>query len=214
MVRSQHARENDSPGPEIGEAVGTLLPANPHNTRARSRSRSVARDEESMDRRGGASTPNGVLHDTRNINGHAARQAPYDDGGLLAKPSKAKNFNEKKTSVNEMKKRVSAILEFVQRAQSERSGAEGSSSTGMSRSTSEAGVMPTAVGAADRKPESTKSTAPLVTVENGEPAAKVCSDDKGSKEAFEHLSAAEMLVSLKTRLVAFEGSYGRWGDGR
>ena len=215
-AKNQQGQEQDSP---IPEADDNLLSLNPHNTRARSRSRSVVR-EDVEETRGGL-TPNGATPNTRG--GPQGRDVTstsrvrdsnglFDDGGLLSKPSKVKNFNEKRTSLNEMRKRLAAISEFVGRAQVER---PPSKSTSMSRSESEGGRSGSGHtsggnGSANTTSTTTSDLNGTLSAQRKKQLQDIINND--SAPEFGSLTTDEMLENMRLRTRAWQELFGKYGD--
>ena len=177
--------------------------------RTRSRSRSNARDLESPSG-GGSASINGA---GPGPGGGSANGLLGLGGGEISRPSRPKHMNPNRTSMNEMKKRVAAILEFVNRAEEEGrkrgntvSSTSSSSAGGPSSSGSGNGSALTLVSSAGSD-EGGSAPAPAVGTVSAEPEK-----EPGEKEPdFGALDAGEMLRILKARLVRWEGEYGGYG---
>lgn len=169
-------------------------------TRGRSRSRSYAADT-----RGG--TVNG-------ING-------YDHGGgsgvwgETGKPSKPRHMNPNRTSLNEMKRRVAGIMEFVSRTQGELSGRDVRTPSASERGTGSAKVEKAASivndGPAEVDRSPTKGTELAEGVTIGLTTLDTLPEEMSDKQ-FADLTSAQMIAVLTGRLVGWQKEYGVWGE--
>ncbi|MCJ1307999.1 hypothetical protein MMC25_001649 [Agyrium rufum] len=124
-----HSRNGSMLSEDIGGASGMLGVTSggvisEYNTRRRSRSRSVMRGEDNDDDGDGREV-NGV--DGSGGGGGGASLAARDNGngwGEAGRPSRPKHMNPNRTSMNEMKRRVAGIMEFVVRTRREVGGVE------------------------------------------------------------------------------------------
>lgn len=152
------------------------------------------------------------------------------DGG---KPSKPKHMNPNRTSMNEMKRRVAGIMEFVSRTQSELEGREAATPPGSGGSASSVGMrdangngvsglgilsggssekeskevvqsMINGIGGGDGAPSQSQSHSEPID----EHAHAPVMDDK----SFASLSSAEMIHVLKGRLLSWQREFGVWGE--
>ena len=121
--------------------------------------------------------------------------SPNGINGESGRSSKAKTHGAR-TSMNEMKRRVAAILEFVGRMQGE--GQAGS----RSRSSEGSGSTPNGAGVS-------LPTASLVqAVEKAMSGGLVVEDGK----EFREMGSAEMMEALTTELIGWQNVYGRYGE--
>ena len=142
------------------------------------------------------------------MNGIVGAGAGAGAQGSEIRPSRPKHMNPNRTSMNEMKKRVAAILEFVSRAEDEGerhrppSGSVGSSGASF-KSGEEGNGGGGGGGGRSGTGEDGKG------IENGlEALANV------KLEAdFGAMDSGEMLRTLKARLASWEDEYGRYGTG-
>ena len=146
-----------------------------------------------------------------------------------SRPSKPKRMNPNRTSLNEMKRRVAAITDFVVRVQDDTRKGEGTASAGSgpgggAKSVNGASAEPTAANgdagpdALPDDPDGAGMHAAPVKVEtasvNG--AADNAGDDASLTSErlhsvdFAALSAADMMANLKARLILWEDEYGRY----
>lgn len=138
----------------------------------------------------------------------------YTNGEGGPRHSKVKHLNPHRTSLNEMKRRVAAILEFISRTQVEMAGAELT-----------AGSSPMVKGVG---PDVEPGSSQLAFVKGlmaglgelagggggGEGGANGMSNGNGGEEgkAFAQLTSAEMMDFLTRRLVRWQQEYGKWGE--
>ena len=171
--RNQYTKDRDLPTSSLAQ---TLNPnsGDARASRARSRSRSNARD---LDSPNGGSSINGAVTGTTSLLSSML-------GDLGGRPSKPRHMNPNRTSMNEMKKRVAAILEFVNRAEDEGSKRVVSAGSDGSAATASGGTVPD---------------------EYKNMAAKA----EGDMD-FSALDSRDMLKTLKARLVSWEDEYGRY----
>jgi len=199
---------------------------NPHMTRGRSRSRSAAPETEETTSRGKAehnpqdgaetngrtsggsgdgsdSTSRGHTAPGTGRDKEAGAGKAGDDGAVFGKPSRVKHLNPNRTSLNEMKKRVAAILDFVNRAQE----MGGSRADGVREAETEA--APGVRRSVEGRVNGVNGRASAEEIGAAEEAAA-----QASVRDFAGLERVEMLASLRGRLTAFESSFGRWGEKR
>lgn len=131
----------------------------------------------------------------------------YDDGGLFSKPSKVKNFNEKRTSMNEMRKRVAAISEFIGRAQVER---PPSKSTSASRSESETGANGNGNSSLLNGSSNTSDGNGHLSVQRKKQLTDIINNEAGPN--FGSLSTEEMIENMRIRTQAWQEAFGKYGD--
>ncbi|MCJ1286116.1 hypothetical protein MMC26_005459 [Xylographa opegraphella] len=203
--RNQYTKDRDLPthahawnGSQL-DVNGTDTPL----TRGRSRSRSNANDTT-------ASVANGI-----NGHGHGAGSGHWGEAG---KPSKPKHMNPNRTSLNEMKRRVAGIMEFVSRTQTELEGRdlhtppESGGSAGSQKNDNTNGAIADA-----RDPDISPSADAVVGkalvqgVINGLSALAVPQEPVTEKQ-FASLSSAQMMAVLKGRLVGWQKEFGVWGE--
>ena len=131
----------------------------------------------------------GELH----LNGNGQH---YEANGV-GKPSRPRPMHPVRTTMNDMKKRVAGILEFISHQQVEAAGLDPHSSTKTSTST-------------NSPPDGSANA-------NGVDLAKVTSNamrdlDELDQEIFSSLNSKEMMLVLERRLMKWQIDYGRYGD--
>ncbi|MCJ1252137.1 hypothetical protein MMC30_009375 [Trapelia coarctata] len=232
--RNQYTKDRDLP-PATHNRNGSQLEVTGADTpvgRGRSRSRSNAGDT-----RGGSVNGNGInVHGANGgPNGYGNNNGGSWDGG---KPSKPKHMNPNRTSLNEMKRRVAGIMEFVSRTQIELEGREERTPPGSGGSASSVraaevngtadtrllgggtlGMSGLAVGGGGPSEKENKDL--IQSVINGldahshsqsHPSPADAHELNLDERAFTNLTSAEMMSVLKTRLVGWQREYGVWGE--
>ena len=134
---------------------------------------------------------------------HGARGAANGISGESGRSSRPKYHNPTRTSMNEMKRRVAAILEFVNRMQTERPSQR--SSTGGSGRDSKGGSTPNGHLGAH---VSTVNSGLAQAVEAGLSAAS----SEGNEKNFAEMAAGEMMKTLTKELVQWQSLYGKHGE--
>ena len=142
-------------------------------------------------------------------NGHITGAVYWGEAG---KPSKPKHMNPNRTSMNEMKRRVAGILEFVSRTQGELDGREIRTPPGCGpgSKSSNGGPGEGTVAEADRgggAGSGKELVDGVLDGLSGKGPGEVMSD-----KHFESLSSAEMLAMLKGRLSSWQREFGIWGE--
>ena len=134
---------------------------------------------------------------------YGTRGAPNGISGESGRSSRPKYHNPTRTSMNEMKRRVAAILEFVNRMQTERpsqrSSASGSDKDSKGGSTPN-GNLGTNV--------SVTSSGLAQAVEAGLSATP----SEGSEKNFIEMPAGEMMETLTKELMQWQSLYGKHGE--
>lgn len=202
------------------------------------RSRSVSRAPESPGT-GDNGHGNGVNGHTvtSTSNGvHGPGNGTYGNGllsdSIATRPSRPKHMNPNRTSMNEMKKRVAGILEFVTKAQEEASRRAASATSASEADASEAEgkaesqtegktrgrFSPSSKASPRGSNASAATSAAKMNGANGGPHALVNGTGNGKMSVssdgsadFASLSSLDMLRILKARLTGWESEFGRWG---
>ena len=188
--RNQYTKDRDPPTSVAQpSSLSQSLNPNPEPAmRTRSRSRSNARDMGSPDKL------NGSTHLGNGLK-------PGDEAGS-SRPSKPKRLNPNRTSMNEMRRRVAAISDFVQRAEGEerrRSGGGGGNSTSDGASPDGSKVSD---GSEPGRAERTNPDHAIVAGEGVPPAVN-------GGDGFASMDALSMMTSIKARLDDWERQFGR-----
>ena len=167
------------------------------------------------------------------VNGHVQGQGytSYSNGGgggtgigtgkdgtwnEVGKPSRPKHMNPNRTSMNEMKRRVAAILEFIARTQGE------VPSRGMGMLTASASASASALthnqpGGGGGKGEG-KNGIGIIKDRSSDlslfptPTPTVSQTQTQTLTNFKHLSSGEMMRALALRLEGWQREFGKWGD--
>ncbi|KAL8792470.1 MAG: hypothetical protein Q9195_004926 [Heterodermia aff. obscurata] len=150
----------------------------------------------------GSNGSNGSNGGTPHINGthspsnHAHKPGTNDIGG--GTKAKLKHLNPNRTTMNDMKRRVAAILEFISHTQAEM-----------------ATRNPTRASSTITPPDSGGSVKDGA-VGGGGMAQKLLEGqnllDGLEVDAFKDLSSGEMMEVLTKKLMKWQGEYGKWGD--
>ena len=144
---------------------------------------------------------NGTLH----LNGSSAGSGLVDSNGF-GKPSKPRLMNFNRTSMNDMKRRVAGILEFISHTQVEMAGVGPPSATKSSTSTNTPPESNSnrSDGHGDRSEH---------YLGGGEPVNAASVEMDGiNEQAFAALSSAAMMEVLTRRLMKWQAEYGKWGE--
>ena len=119
------------------------------------------------------------------------------DHATNGKPSRPRYMHPQRTSMNEMKRRVAAILEFISRTQLEMASAAGDDT-------------PPAGGKVNETATATMLRSIAETLPDHPADGSV---EQASKERpFAELSSLEMMDVLTRRLVLWQKEFGKWGD--
>ena len=142
--------------------------------------------------------------DPPHLNGAAGGGGLAENNGL-GRPSRPRHMNPNRTTMNDMKRRVAGILEFISHTQVELAGMDAS----RSRSNTQ---------------NSTKTSTATPPDLNGDGKAGMALKDINSvlnalgdadtidEEAFGKLNAVEMMEVLTKRLMRWQGEYGKYGE--
>lgn len=114
------------------------------------------------------------------------------------------NFN--RTSMNDMKRRVAGILEFISHTQVEMAGAGPASTTKSSTSTN----TPPESNGTRSDGHGNRSEHDTDTGKTINPA--IADLDSINEQAFAALSSAAMMEVLSKRLMKWQAEYGKWGE--
>lgn len=130
------------------------------------------------------------------------------NGGETGKPSRPRYVNQR-TTLNEMKRRVAAILEFISRMQVEMAVAGESSTTPPGNGERPNGIIMKAVG-------DQLENVLLSTASEGESATGTADSDAGagqsSEKDFKDLTSVEMMDVLTRHLLKWQQEYGKFGE--
>ena len=114
------------------------------------------------------------------------------------------NFN--RTSMNDMKRRVAGILEFISHTQVEMAGVGPPSATKLSTSTN-------ALPESHAKRVDGLGNTSKRGMDSGERANAALVDLDGvNEQAFTGLSSVAMMEVLTRRLMKWQAEYGKWGE--
>jgi hypothetical protein len=134
---------------------------------------------------------------------------PNGINGESGRSSRPKYHHPNRTSMNEMKRRVAAILEFVNKMQGDKSSPNNShgSSSGPSGSRTPNGVSQSSSSGANGN---VQPAALLKGLEAGLSAAQV-HGEKAERE-FRAMASGEMMHVLTRQLVGWQSLYGKYGE--
>ena len=141
------------------------------------------------------------------VNG-TSRSPPNANGinGESGRSSKPKYHNPTRTSMNEMKRRVAAILEFINRMQTDKTSQNSSASA--SEKGSKAAATPNGVSSASAASAGPSSAALLQAVEAG----LAPSNNGGPVRNFNEMPSSDMMETLGQELVQWQAFYGKYGE--
>ena len=175
--RNQYTKDRDPPA-EI--PITTISPARSNNSH----------DGE-----------NGTLQFNANSTGSG-----FADSNGFGKPSKPRHMNFNRTSMNDMKRRVAGILEFISHTQVEMAGVGPPSATKSSTSTN------TPPESHAKRGDGLGNTSKR-GMDSGERVTAALSDLDGiNEQAFTALSSVAMMEVLTRRLMKWQAEYGKWGE--
>jgi hypothetical protein len=115
--------------------------------------------------------------------------------GETGRPSKPKYMNPHRTTMNEMKRRVAAILEFISQMKAEVGAETGNIATPPSGSSS------VAASAMTRGVEA--ELAGMLAMQG---------EDKGGGKDFTDMSSSEMMSDLLRSLAGWQNEFGKYGE--
>ncbi|KAI9812335.1 MAG: hypothetical protein M1827_004784 [Pycnora praestabilis] len=138
-------------------------------------------------------------------NGSAAATTTHHVNGESGKPSRPRYMNPHRTSMNEMKRRVAAILEFISKTQLDLAGEQtppgGNATTAMLKGLAE-------------------GIGPIITLNGSSGSSGSSSGSEGgggwggdiNQKDFSELSSLEMMDVLTRRLVLWQKEFGKYGE--
>ncbi|KAJ5461709.1 uncharacterized protein N7458_003261 [Penicillium daleae] len=144
--------------------------------------------------------------------GYAGMNGTHMNGGDTGRPSKPRHMHPQRTTMNEMKRRVAAILEFISRMQVEMAVASENSSTPTGNGDRAQGLLlKSMVEQIDSAMASTISdggeSVPALTDGDGD-APSTSAHEKDFKD----LSSVEMMDVLTRHLLKWQQEYGKFGE--
>ncbi|GAD97665.1 transcriptional regulator (Cti6), putative [Paecilomyces variotii No. 5] len=160
----------------------------------------------------------GQSHDTGGDSPREHANGVHTNGGESGKPSRPRYMNPHRTTMNDMKRRVAAILEFISRMQVEMA-VNGESITppengGAASSLANSKALAKSVGA---HLETLMQATNGEEGEDGTPSAPPTESEGGSEQApkekdFKDLSSVEMMDVLTRHLLKWQQEYGKYGE--
>lgn len=203
-----------SPGTPVPPAAPEPAPSRPSTRKSgrppARRGGRVGRNQYTRDRdMNGNGLDVGLTNSPRRGASHdngADSPRPHVNGGESGKPSRPRYMHPQRTTMNEMKRRVAGILEFISRMQVEMAVA-GESSSPAGNGDRPNGAAGTADLGESGIPPST------ATSEGGESGPATDGEIQPSKEKeFKELSSVEMMDVLTRHLMKWQQEYGRFGE--
>lgn len=139
------------------------------------------------------------------VNGVSTRDGHQDSSGV-GRPSRPRHMNPNRTTLNDMKRRVAGILEFISHTQVEMAGLDPSTTTTTMMTTTSTATK-SSIGATHSPLNGIRSD----IVKSAQ--APILKDlDNVDEETFATLSSVEMMEVLTRRLMRWQGEYGKWGE--
>jgi len=131
----------------------------------------------------------------------------HGESNGLGKPSKPRHMNPNKTTMNDMKRRVANILEFISITQVQMAGATATSTT--TKSSTSTNTPPDSNGSGNSNDDTRGCNGKGEMKESSVRAGP--SDLNGIDErAFGALSSLQMMDVLTGQLLKWQGEYGKW----
>ncbi|KAJ5573941.1 Zinc finger PHD-type [Penicillium hispanicum] len=142
--------------------------------------------------------------------GYSSANGTHINGGDTGRPSKPRHMHPQRTTMNEMKRRVAAILEFISRMQVEMAVASENSSTPTGNGDRTHGLL--LKGVVDQIDNAMTST-----VSDGGESAPATTDGDGDaptthEKDFKDLSSVEMMDVLTRHLLKWQQQFGKYGE--
>lgn len=143
--------------------------------------------------------------------GYSGVNGAHLNGGESGRPSKPRHMHPQRTTMNEMKRRVAAILEFISRMQVEMAVAGENSSTPTGNGDRAQGLLlKSMVDQIDSAMPSTRS-------DGGESGPATTDGGYGESSTthekdFKELSSVEMMDVLTRHLLKWQQEYGKFGE--
>ncbi|KAL9130424.1 MAG: hypothetical protein Q9217_001391 [Psora testacea] len=134
----------------------------------------------------------------------------FAESNGLGKPSRPRHMNPNRTTMNDMKRRVAGILEFISHTQVEMAGLDASRSRSNTQNSTKTSLSNTATPPDINGDGNGVEDA---TVKEVRSALSALGDmDDVDEENFGRLSAVEMMEVLTRRLMRWQGQYGKYGE--
>ena len=144
---------------------------------------------------------NAVAYINGNANGFA-------ESNGVGKPSRPRHMNPNRTTMNDMKRRVAGILEFISHIQVELAGLDASRSRSNTQNSTKASSSSTTT-----PPDINGNGNTITTVKDVRTALNALGGmGEVDEEAYGKLSAVEMMEVLTRRLMGWQGEYGKYGE--
>ena len=147
----------------------------------------------------------GPSHDNAADSPRVGANGPQVNGGESGKPSRPRYMHPQRTTMNEMKRRVAGILEFISRMQVEMAVAGETSSPNGNGDRSNGELLK---GMMD---QIENAMAPPSTASEGGESGPT-TDGESKEKDFKDLSSFEMMDVLTRHLLKWQQEYGRFGE--
>lgn len=234
--------KNASTNAQASAAATATTTAPRKTTRPQARRGRLGRNQYTRDRDLARDAANGMREPsaarTESRDGPGKDDARNGLNGESSKPSRPRHMNPNRTTMNDMRRRAAAILEFISRVQVEMAtektpaAAVGSSAPPKTTTatTKTAAATSGPVGKTDGAVD-TGGDVPKITLTGGEekagpattePAAEASGSGSGNQtqtdaakteeRKFTDLSTVEMMDVLTRNIVLWQQEYGKWGD--
>lgn len=133
----------------------------------------------------------------------------YGSGDMngLGKPSRPKHMNPNRTTMNDMKRRVAGILEFISHTQVEMAGLDAAKSRTSSIKSSNAMLTPP-----QGKVNGVEKAGLDLSRDIHGMLSSLGEAELVDEEAFGKLNAVEMMEVLTRRLMRWQSNYGKYGE--
>lgn len=141
--------------------------------------------------------------------GYGGVNGTHLNGGESGRPSKPRHMHPQRTTMNEMKRRVAAILEFISRMQVEMAVAGENSSTPTGNGDRAQGLLLKSMV------DQIDSAMPSAGSDGGESAPATTDGGYGEsshEKDFKELSSVEMMDVLTRHLLKWQQEYGKFGE--
>ncbi|KAK2873814.1 hypothetical protein FQN49_002038 [Arthroderma sp. PD_2] len=183
-----------------------------------------ATDTNSNSPRRGQSRDDGTTGDSPTSAANAGPNGLYSTNGESGKASRPRYMNPNRTTMNDMRRRVAAILEFISRMQVEMA-ASGEQPTRPTDGTSSTTTTSRDMAATLAKAEAlvngltngittgeSQTSSTSTSEAQGAPTSAPASTDAGKDREFKDLTSGEMMDVLTRGLFKWQEMFGKYGD--
>lgn len=141
--------------------------------------------------------------------GYGNTNGAHLNGGDTGRPSKPRHMHPQRTTMNEMKRRVAAILEFISRMQVEMAVASENSSTPTGNEDRSQGLL---LKSMVEQIDAAMASAVSDGGESAPPTTDGDGDAPIHEKDFKDLSSVEMMDVLTRHLLKWQQEYGKFGE--